>query len=153
MMEKFITKKRRSSDVDHSAAVTVESESTSERKTKKIRLFCHSYLNIRFTWDGEEAQPIPHCLMCDAKLSNEAIVPSRLNGHFTNIHGHLSGKSPTYFKRLLDERKRQSQAYTKTFKISTKAQEASYLVAEIIAKISKLTQRQRVLFFLLAMQL
>jgi len=48
-MDKFISKKR-SNDVDHSAVVTVGSESTSERKAKKSHLHCDSYLKIGFTW-------------------------------------------------------------------------------------------------------
>ena len=65
------------------------------------------------------------------------MVLSKLNRHFTAKHGHLSDKPRIYFERILAERKQQSQVFTKVFKVSTKAQEASYLVAEIIAKNSR----------------
>lgn len=137
MMEKFITKRKKSSDVDHDAEEAVEVGSTSKKKAKETRLYCDSYLSIGFTWCGDQTQPLPECLICKAKLSNEAMAPSKLKRHFTTKHGHLSDKPRIYFERILAERKQQSQAFTQIFKVSTKAQEASYLVAEIIAKNSK----------------
>ena len=62
------------------------------------------------------------------------MAPSKLNRHFTAKHGHLSDKLRIHFERILAESKQQSQAFTRVFKVSTKAQEASYLVAEIIGK-------------------
>ena len=84
------------------------------------------------------------------------MVLSKLNRHFTAKHGHLSDKPRIYFERILTERKQQSQAFTRVFKVSTKAQEASYLAAKIIAKNSRPhspTRKQRALSFLLAEQL
>ena len=140
-MEKFITKKRRSIDGGQleGAKNTIDSCAVEKRriKTRKIRLYCDSYLNIGFTWCGDEAEPIPNCLICNAKLCNEAMVPSKLKRHFENKHNHLSSTPRIYFERVLNERKQQSQALTKNFTVSAKAQEASYRVAELIAKNSK----------------
>ena len=94
-------------------------------------------MTIGFTWCGDQAQPLPECLVCKAKLSNESMVLSKLKRHFTAKHGHLSDKPRIYFERILAERKQQNQAFTRVFKVSSKAQEASYLVAEIIAKNSR----------------
>ena len=75
------------------------------------------------------------------------MVPSKLSRHFLKKHGHLSDKPASYFKRLLDERKQQSQIFTKSFPVSTKCQQASYYVAEIIAKNSKPhTEAEKVIF-------
>ena len=67
-MEKFITKKRRSIDGGQleGAKDTIESCAGEKKriKTRKIRLYCDSYLNIGFTWCGDEAEPIPNCLIC-----------------------------------------------------------------------------------------
>ena len=98
MMEKFITKKRKSGDGDHDAEEAVNIGSTSKKKGKKTRFYCDSYLSIGFTWCGDQAQPLPECLVCKAKLSNEAMVLSKLNRHFTAKHGHLSDK-PQYILR------------------------------------------------------
>ena len=103
-------------------------------------------MNFGFIWCGDEEQPLPECLICDTKLSNEAMVPSKLSRHFSKKHGNLSDKPASYFKRLLEKRKQQSVTFTKTFQVSTKSQHASYLVAEIIAKNSKLhTEAEKVI--------
>ena len=163
-MEKFITRKRKLS-IDQSAFAVAESESTGKvsvsfaetestgkgtgtlEKKKKHQLYCNSYLNFCFTWCGDEEQPLPECLICDTKLSNEAMVPSKLSRHFSKKLGNLSDKPASYFKRLLEKRKQQSVTFNKTFQVSTKSQHASYLVAEIIAKNSKPhTETEKVIF-------
>ena len=108
-MEKFITRKRKLS-IDQSAFAVAESESTGKvsvsfaetestgkgtgtlEKKKKHQLYCNSYLNFGFTWCNDEEQPLPECLICDTKLSNEAMVPSKLSRHFSKKHGNLSDK-------------------------------------------------------------
>ena len=125
MMEKFITIKRKSSNGDHDAEEAVNIGSTNKKKREKTRLYCDSYLTIGFTWCGDQAQPLPECLVYKAKLLNEYIVLSKLNRHFTAKHEHLSDKPRIYFERILAERKQQSQVFTKVFKVSTKAQETS----------------------------
>ena len=65
------------------------------------------------------------------------MVPTKLNKPLSKKHGHLKDKPAMHFKRLLDERRQPSQPFTKTFKIFTKFQQASHLVAEIIADNSK----------------
>ena len=62
------------------------------------------------------------------------MVPSKLCRHFSKKHGNLSDKPASYFKRLLEEQKQQSVTFTQIFQVSMKSQNASYLVAEIIAK-------------------
>ena len=145
-MEKFITRKRKLSTNQSAFAVAqsestekvsvsfVETESTSKgtgslEKKKKHRPYCNSYLNFGFTWCGDEEQPVPECLICHTKLSNEAMVTSKLRRHFSKKHGNLYDKSASYFKRLLKERKQQSVTFTKTFQVSTKSQHASYLIS------------------------
>ena len=141
-MEKFITRKRKLSTNQRAFAVAesksigkvsvlfVETESTSKgtgtlEKKKKHWLYCNSYLNFGFTWCGDEEQPVPECLICHTKLSNEAMVPSKLRRHFSKKHGNLYDKPASYYKRLLKERKQQSVTFTKTFKVSTKSEHAS----------------------------
>ena len=136
-MEKFITRKRKLS-IDQSAFAVTKSESTGKvsvsfaetestdkgtgtlEKKKKHRLYCNSYLNFGFTWCGDEEQPLPECFICDTKLSNEAMVPSKLSRHFSKKHGNLSDKPASYFKKLLEKRKQQSVTFTKTFKFLRK---------------------------------
>ena len=136
-MEKYITKKRKLSNDDQSTVAIAKSESTSTGtfEKKKNCLYCHNYLNIGFTCWGDKAQPVSVYLICHAKLSNEAMLPSKLRRHFLKKHGHLFDKLASNFKRLLNEQKQPIQIFTKSLQVSTKCQQASYLVAEIIAKI------------------
>ena len=111
---------KRKLSIDQSTFAVVESESTGKisvsfaetestgkgtgtLEKKKNRLYCNSYLNFGFTWCGDKEQPLPECLICDTKLSNEAMVPSKLSRHFSKKHGNLSDKLASYFKRLLEK--------------------------------------------------
>jgi len=62
------------------------------------------------------------------------MVPSKLKRHFSTKHSHLVDKNASYFQRLLKSETRQSEKMTKIVTISDKTQEASYLVAELVAK-------------------
>ena len=48
-------------------------------KSKKNRMYMDSYLAMGFTWCGDDLTPNPESLVCGEKLSNEAMVPSKLN--------------------------------------------------------------------------
>ena len=61
------------------------------------------------------------------------MVPNKLKPHFTSKHSHLSEKPVEYFTEL-SKLTKQSALFTKRMKTSEKAQEASSLVAQIIAK-------------------
>ena len=100
----------------------------------KNRMYMDSYLAMGFTWCGDDLTPNPECLVCGEKLSNEAMVPSKLKRHFLSKHSQLSEKHLEYFQGLLIGHEQQMLSFAKKVKISSKAQEASYLVAELIAK-------------------
>lgn len=63
------------------------------------------------------------------------MVPSKLKRHFSNKHSHLVDKSASYFQRLLKSETQQFEKMTKIVTISNKTQEASYLVADLVAKL------------------
>ena len=62
------------------------------------------------------------------------MVPSKLKRHFISKHQHLQGKNIEYFKRLINEQSQQATRFEKKIKVSEKAQQASYQVAEIVAQ-------------------
>ncbi|CAI9732723.1 Hypothetical predicted protein [Octopus vulgaris] len=63
------------------------------------------------------------------------MAPAKLKRHLTTKHPELSGKkNEQYFKRELAFNKRQVSMFAKKFKLSDKGQEASYTVAEIVAR-------------------
>jgi hypothetical protein len=79
-------------------------------------------------------RPIPECVVCGEKLSNECMVLSKMKRHFNTKHGHLSGKDKNYFSRLLSsEVNKKKKDMEKRATIAEKAQVASFKVAEIIA--------------------
>jgi hypothetical protein len=60
--------------------------------------------------------------------------PAKLEQHLTTNHSHMTSKSADYFNPLLDYQNKLSQAFVSIVAVSEKVQEASYLVAELIAQ-------------------
>ena len=144
-MWKFVKRSRVSNgEEDESAGTRNEvsdnnpcAPSTSEAELKKVRFYDDKYLSMGFTWCGDPDCPLPLCLVCGKKLVNTAMVPSKLKRHFTTNHSHLLHKTTDYFKRLLESQVQQSRVFEKKVTVSEKAQEASYLVAELVAQKKK----------------
>lgn len=152
-MDRFLIKKRKLSeelpDPNNAHRVDVEelpgpsfnppndevsaSKNANVRSKNIIRQYHESYLSFGFTSSGGE-MPIPQCLMCSEKLSNESMVPSKLKRHLLTKHGFASEKPLDFFKRLASDQNRQASKFIKHSTVSDKAQEARYAVAELIAK-------------------
>ena len=146
-MERF--KKKRKLETDEEAedlrqpdeAAANGSDATSSKLSRsdeinlqiKIRQYCENYIAQEFTWTGNPDCPSPLCIVCGEKLANSAMAPAKLKRHLTTKHPELSGKNEQYFKRKLASNKRQVSMFTKKFRLSDKAQEASYAVVEIVA--------------------
>ncbi|XP_068240084.1 SCAN domain-containing protein 3-like [Palaemon carinicauda] len=148
-MDKFAIKKRRHEVSgegeerdenglvsEKSLAIPTTSKSTS-RKGKKNRSCLDNYLSFGFFWCGDEVTPMPLCVICGDKLANEAMLPNKLKRHLTLKHNHLAYKPRSYFEGLLSEQKQQSAMLSKKVKVADKAQETSYLVAELVVKSMK----------------
>lgn len=150
-MDKFLVKKRKAdedncesqhNEVVPTNEITQESNVESSEllakkcvgKSSKPRLYSEEYMKLGFTFSGDKINPRPQCLVCGDVLANESMVPNKLKRHFTSKHNNLLEKPIEYFKGLSNSMKKQSAFFTKKMNISAKAQEASYLVAQIIAK-------------------
>lgn len=82
-MDKFLLKSR----ADDEEPSTSSSISAAKRAKKVLkRKYNQDYLRYGFTWCGDEAAPKPECVICGEQLSNEAIVPSKLNRHLITNH-------------------------------------------------------------------
>ena len=103
-------------------------------KIEKPRLYNSEYLKFGFIFAGSESNPRPQCSVCVDILANETMVPNKLKRHFSTKHNNSLTKPVEYFVKLTKSIKKQSLIFTKKMKISSKAQEASYLVTQIVAK-------------------
>ena len=67
-------------------------------------------------------------------MSNESILPSKLSRHFKSKHPHLQGKDVSYFKRLLEQNRKQASIFKSKMTVSEKAQIASLEISEMVAQ-------------------
>ncbi|GFT75459.1 zinc finger BED domain-containing protein 5 [Nephila pilipes] len=130
-MDKFLRRKDSSSRTDD------EEPSTSVTKNlKKVvkRKYDEDYINYGFSWCGDETAPRPQCII---QLSNESMVPSKLKRHLYSSHPSCANKDEQYFKRCLEQNKKQKKFMKSVVTVSEKALEASYHVAKLIARQKK----------------
>jgi hypothetical protein len=62
------------------------------------------------------------------------MAPAELKQPLITNHSHMTSKGADYFKRLLESQNKQHKAFVSKVTVSEKAQEASYLVAELTAQ-------------------
>ena len=95
-------------------------------------------MNVIYQW-GSHGPVIQSVLFyCVSYVGDDfsiaAMVPAKLNRHFTINHSHMKNTSADYFETLLKSQKKQSTASLSKVSVREKAFEANYLAAEIIAQ-------------------
>ena len=70
-------------------------------------------------------------------LANANMVPSKLKRHLETKHPFHVERNLAFFKRASDLNQRQQACLLDCVKVSDKAMEASYMLAELIAKQNK----------------
>ncbi|XP_067123773.1 SCAN domain-containing protein 3-like [Centruroides vittatus] len=65
------------------------------------------------------------------------MVPSKLKRHLSTKHSSLLNKDVNYFRRLLEQNRKQAAFMTTTVCVSDKVQKASYKISELIVKAKK----------------
>ena len=146
-MDKFLVKKRRGSTSNEenasvskpkqTAGILIVEESSAKSKkpkTEKPRSYNAEYLKFGFTFAGNTNNPMPQCLVCGDILANESMLPNKLKRRLSTNHSNLITNPVEIFVQLLKSIKKQSLSFTKRMKLSSKVQEARYLVAQIIAR-------------------
>jgi hypothetical protein len=98
------------------------------------RRYQESYLSFGFTYTESGNRELPVFVVCGEKLSNECMVPSKLNRHLATKHSHLGKKDKADFSRLLSYQVKEAKVMNNITKTSEKALVASYKVAEVIAR-------------------
>ncbi|GFR04287.1 SCAN domain-containing protein 3 [Trichonephila clavata] len=124
-MDKFLRRKDSSSRTDD------EEPSTSVTKNlKKVvkRKYDEDYIKYGFSWCGDETAPRPQCIICSNQLSNESMVPSKLKRHLYSNHPSCANKDKQYFKRFLEQNKKQKKFMKSAATVSEKALEATIML-------------------------
>ena len=67
-------------------------------------------------------------------MSNESMLPRKLSRHLKSEHPHLKEKDLSYFKRLLEQNRKQASIFKSKMTVSEKAQIASLEISEMIAQ-------------------
>ncbi|GFT40059.1 SCAN domain-containing protein 3 [Trichonephila clavipes] len=109
------------------------SKNTSCSKKYVVHRKYDDFLKFGFTSTMENDIVVPECVICGFKLSNSAMVPSKLQRHLVTNHPSLSTKDKSYFERSLSSKIKQVKVFEKQVCVSEKAQVASYEIAELIA--------------------
>ncbi|KAJ4433996.1 hypothetical protein ANN_16315 [Periplaneta americana] len=70
----------------------ISSPSGSYSKKKYFRKYDKSYLELGFTWCGNESEPKPRCVVCYDVLSSECMKPAKLKRHLETKHASVKIK-------------------------------------------------------------
>ena len=79
-MDKFLKRKRGIDEVDAQSDQNLSVKRCTSKKAKPqpTRKYNDSYVSFGFSWTGSDNNPLSECLVCEIKMSNESMVPSKL---------------------------------------------------------------------------
>uniref|UniRef100_K7FJU0 BED-type domain-containing protein n=1 Tax=Pelodiscus sinensis TaxID=13735 RepID=K7FJU0_PELSI len=106
---------------------------------RKVRKYSADYLKFGIIWSSSEDELRPMCVLCHEVLANESLKPTNLRHHLTQKHGEYESKTLDFFQNKLTEFKESKKIMMimVTGSDNTRAMEASYWVAQLIAKTGK----------------
>ena len=72
-------------------------EWSKKAKTVISRKYAKNYISFRFTFAGDVTNSVPLCMVCNERLSNSAMVPSKLKHHLESKHPFHKNKKVTIY--------------------------------------------------------
>ena len=108
-----------------------------KRKASFNRQYNKSYLKYGFISTSDSAASCLLCLICNSKLSNEAMKPSKLLWHMKTKHPKLKDKPLEFFERRKRDYKGEKRSLKTALSTNFHVLRASYLVSYRIAKTKK----------------
>ncbi|XP_026093452.1 zinc finger BED domain-containing protein 5-like [Carassius auratus] len=138
-MDKWLTTgslKRKNTNV---SSATSKHDTEKPQNKPKRRKYSSDYLALGFTYVGAENEQLPLCVVCSEILSNEALKPIKLRRHLETKHSEYASKPIEFFENKLKEYQSRKKTLETAFSgnDNSKAVEASYRVANLIAKAGK----------------
>ena len=104
----------------------------------QLPIYCNkSYLKYEFILTGDSVAPCPLCLICNSKLSNETMKPSKLLWHMKTKHPELEDKLLKFFEKRKRDREGEKRLLRAALSTNSNALRASCLVSHRIAKSNK----------------
>ncbi|GFT26070.1 BED-type domain-containing protein [Trichonephila clavipes] len=91
------------------------SKNTSCSKKYVVHRKYDDFLKFGFTSTMENDIVVPECVICGFKLSNSAMVPSKLQRHLVTNHPSLSTKDKSYFERSLSSKIKQVKVFENNY--------------------------------------
>uniref|UniRef100_A0A3B4X3Q8 DUF4371 domain-containing protein n=1 Tax=Seriola lalandi dorsalis TaxID=1841481 RepID=A0A3B4X3Q8_SERLL len=137
-MDRFVVRKKPAEQAETAASAGTDSRKRKRERPAKRKYDAEKYIKLGFTFTTNKAgDEIPVCFICSARLSNEAMKPSKLTRHLETHHSSLKGKSIQYFEEMLRIFKGQQTLMKKSATSSENALKASYQVALRVAQCKK----------------
>jgi hypothetical protein len=103
-MGKWLTKKPTTTiEIDEDEISAANSKQSKRRKL--MRKYDSSYLKIGFSWNENEEDPRPQCVVCCEVLANESLRPTKLRRHIETKYPDLKNQPLQFFERKLAELK------------------------------------------------
>ena len=135
-MDKFLSKSKRNEDQGEGMDNNGQKLKTIKQSGSCKRKYNEDYIGFGFIVSERDSW-LPYRLICSTTLSNEAMVPSKLERHLTKNHPEHKDRPREHFEKLRSNIKKQSKKMKLFCSIPEKAQIASYKIARLLEKKKK----------------
>ena len=135
-MDKFINSETKN-DLNFKDIKKAEKIENKDIKKHLKQKYLLDYLKFGFDYKVENDVHLPVCIICGIVLSNEFLVPNKLNRHLISRHPSNKNKPIEYFKKLKESFEKSANIFKKCIDITEVSMNISYKIAELIVKKKK----------------